>query len=269
MIECGCLQFTGKEAEIAFKNLRNRYSRDKKKVHSAQVSGTDTQSVVAAKQQTGELYSFLAWLEPYIQPRRSSTNLVVVDGKDTCSDAPDEESTDVENDRMSTRSSTPEPDPLYKSKVTGRPKYLHAKRPKPADRVGIEGSEIEFLKTIGEHLVNKDSHKEVRDEESLFGDLIASQLRKMPDHDRLVTKMEINNLIYSRLMKASSQEAIDNTGYAATRYPEVANRVYSERQSITPQGAANPLRLLSDLGNAENTHTFPPGYFFEQRHERF
>ena len=129
--------------------------------------------------------------------------------------------------------------------------------PNQQDRVGIEGSEIEFLKTIGQHLVNKDTHKEVRDEESLFGDLIASQLRKMSDHDRLVTKMEINNLIYSRLMNSSSQEAINNTGYAATRYPEVANRVYSERQSITPQGAAHPLRLLSDLGNPENTQTFP------------
>ena len=189
----------------------------------------------------------------------------MVEGKD--SDAQDEESTDIDFDRMSTRSSTPEPDPLYKSKVTGRPKYLHTKRPKPADRVGIEGSEIEFLKTIGQHLVNKDTHKEVRDEESLFGDLIASQLRKMSDHDRLVTKMEINNLIYSRLMNASSQEAINNSGYAATRYPEVANRVYSERQSITPQGAAHPLRLLSDLGNPENTQTFRRGYFFEQRHE--
>ena len=228
------------------------------------MSGTDTQSVVDAKQQTSELYSFLAWLEPYIQPRRSSTNLVVVEAKD--SDVQDEEVIDVEVDGMSTRSSTPESDPLYKSKVTGRPKYLHTKRPKPADRAGIEGSEIEFLKTIGQHLVTKDQ-KEVKDEESLFGDLIASQLRKMSDHDRLVTKMEINNLIYGRLMKASSREASDNTGYAATRYHETANRVYSERQSITPQGAPHPLRLLSDLGNVENTQTFPRGYFFEQRHE--
>ena len=108
--------FIGKEAENAFKNLRNRYSRDRKKVHNAQVSGTDTQSVVDAKQQTSELYSFLAWLEPYIQPRRSNTNLVVVEAKD--SDAQDEESTDVENDRMSTRSGTPEPDPLHKGQST-------------------------------------------------------------------------------------------------------------------------------------------------------
>ena len=105
----------------------------------------------------------------------------MVEAKD--SDAQDEEVIGVEVDGMSTRSSTPEPDPLYKSKVTSRPKYLHTKRPKPADHAGIEGSEIEFLKTIGQHLVNKDIQKEVNDEESLFGDLIASQLRKMSDHD--------------------------------------------------------------------------------------
>lgn len=189
----------------------------------------------------------------------------MVEAKD--SDAQDDEVIDVEVDSMSTRSSTPEPDPLYKSKVTGRAKYLHTKHPKPADCVVIEGLEIEFLKSIGQHLVNKDSQKELRDEESLFGDLIASQLHKMSDHNRLVTKMEINNLIYSRLKKASSQEAGDNTGYPATKYPEVANRVYSERQSITPRGAPHPLRLLSDPGNAENSQAFPRGYFFEQCHE--
>ena len=107
------------------------------------MSGIDTQSVVDAKEQTGDLCSFLAWLEPYIKPRRSSTNLVLVEPKD--SDAQHDDVIDVEVDSMSTSSSTPDPDPLYKSKVTGRPKYLHNKRPKPADRVGIEGSEIEFL----------------------------------------------------------------------------------------------------------------------------
>ena len=53
---------------------------------------------------------------------------------------------------------------------------------------------------------------------------------------------------YSRLMKASSQEASDNTGYAATRYPEVANNVHSEKQSITPQEAPHPLSCYLILG---------------------
>jgi len=92
---------------------------------------------------------------------------------------------------MSTRSSTPEPDPLYKSKVTGRPKYLHTKRPKPADHVGIEGWEIEFLKTIGQHLVSKDSHKEVRDEESLFEDLSANETGTVKQNNQSDLKVQL------------------------------------------------------------------------------
>ena len=55
---------------------------------------------------------------------------------------------DAEVDSLSMSSSIPDPDPLYKSKVTGRPKQLQTKRPKPADHVGIEGSEMEFLKLL-------------------------------------------------------------------------------------------------------------------------
>ena len=39
----------GKDAENSFKNLRNRYSRDKKKIKAAKVSGTDTDSVTEVK----------------------------------------------------------------------------------------------------------------------------------------------------------------------------------------------------------------------------
>ena len=63
---------------------------------------------------------FHAWLEPYTKPRKSNTNFVVVEAKD--SDAQDEKVIDAEVDSLSMSSSIPDPDPLYKSKVTGRPK---------------------------------------------------------------------------------------------------------------------------------------------------
>jgi len=44
----------------------------------------------------------------------------VVEAKD--SDAQDEKVVDAEVDSLSMSSSIPDPDPLYKSKVTGRPK---------------------------------------------------------------------------------------------------------------------------------------------------
>lgn len=47
------------------------------RMRKPEVSGTDTQSVVDDNTDTNETYWFLAWFEPYIQPRRSTTNLVV------------------------------------------------------------------------------------------------------------------------------------------------------------------------------------------------
>ena len=181
----------------------------------------------------------------------------------------------VELDSRSTRSSTPDPkfepvsvttDPLPRSKVTGRPKYMHCKRPRVTKGITV-GSDLEFLKTIGHHLVNKDNQRKVKNEESLFGELISSQLRKLPNQERLTIKMEINNIIFTRLLKNSSQDGT-NSGYVAARYPETANRAYPERHKITPPYPHYHLRLVSELGNGDRAETFPPGYFFQQhRHD--
>ena len=55
---------------MGVKNLQER-------MRKPEVSGTDTQSVVDDNTDTNETYWFLVWFEPYIQPRRSTTNLVV------------------------------------------------------------------------------------------------------------------------------------------------------------------------------------------------
>lgn len=56
---------------------------------------------------------------------------------------------------------------------------MHAKRPR-VNNEAIEGAEMDFLKSIGNHLVSRDSQREQKDEERLFGELVAAQLRKMP-----------------------------------------------------------------------------------------
>lgn len=169
----------------------------------------------------------------------------------------------ISDDSCSNRSSTPDhslsdkSNPLNKSKVTGPPKYHHTKHPKKTK--GIEVAEMDIIKSTGQHLVNKG---EVKDEESLFGELIASQVRKMPDKDRSTTKMEINNVIFNCLLKSSSPEG-QTVGYATARYPETANVEYSERQNMAPPPPQHSFRLLSELGNVESAQTFPPGYFFQ------
>ena len=255
------LDFVGKDAENAFKNLRNRYSRDKKKVQSAKVSGTDTQSVTDAKSETSDLYSFLAWLDPYVQPRQSATNLVQVE------DVSDEANDVLDIGDNPNRSKTPDPscesdssESLFKSKVTGR-----VKRPRAKDDF-IDSAELELIKSIGNRLAHTEKQKD-KDEESLFGDLIASQLRKMPNQaERLIAKMEMNNIVYTHLLKSSSQEG-QHIGYVDPRYCGSANSEYHDRQNTAAPQPQHPLRL-TELGNAQNPQAFSPGYFFQQhRHE--
>ena len=59
----------GTEARDLFKNLRNRYSRDKKRIKCQKVGGKESQEVKEAEQQSSELFKFLRGLDPYIQPR--------------------------------------------------------------------------------------------------------------------------------------------------------------------------------------------------------
>ncbi|KAK3750224.1 hypothetical protein QZH41_015571, partial [Actinostola sp. cb2023] len=64
----------GEEAKVLFQNLRSRYSRDKKRIKSKQVSGTSTDEVEIAKKEASEMFVYLTWLDEYVQPRRSKSN---------------------------------------------------------------------------------------------------------------------------------------------------------------------------------------------------
>ena len=70
---------TGDDAKSLFTNLRNKYSRDKKKIESKKVSGAGAEEVKEAVKETSEIFPFLQWLEPYIQPRRTVSNFVDAD----------------------------------------------------------------------------------------------------------------------------------------------------------------------------------------------
>ena len=124
--------FVGKEAETAFRNLRNGYSQDKKEVRNATVSGTGTDSVTDAKRETSELFLYLEWLEPYIQPRSSTSNLVMVnDDSDLTADSTDK---DDNCDRSSNSA-----------------------------ELAVDSAELEFLQTIGDRLKEKPTQPQ-RDE---------------------------------------------------------------------------------------------------------
>ena len=178
----------GKDAENSFKNLRNRYSRDKKKIKAAKVSGADTDSVTEVKNESSEMYSFPSWLDQYVQPRSSASNLVEMDDS--------AETDDISDETIGDNSDTD-----VKSRVTGR--VQNTKRARSLLKENpVDKAEIEIMKKIGERLEQKG--KSEVDEDSLFGQLIVSQPKKIPSEKRTVTKMEINNVIYSHLLKSNA-----------------------------------------------------------------
>lgn len=203
----------GKDAEKAFKNLRNRYSRDKKKLQGAKVSGTDTKSVNEVKSETSDMFAYLAWLDDYIKPRRSSSNMVA-SASDECSNIDEDEDTDHKTDVSLDSDCISEPAAI-KSKTTGRTKNI-----KRSKREDFESAGIELIKSIGNKIDQKKETEKDKDEETIFSELIGTQLKKMPMHDRLMAKMEINQTMYKFMMKNASEYSCPNfEGPIATMPP--------------------------------------------------
>lgn len=199
-----------------------------------------------AKRETSELFLYLEWLEPYIQPRSSTSNLVVInDDSYLTADSTDK---DDECDRSS-NSPVADNKVIFKSQVTGRTKYTKRTRAKD----DVDSAELEFLQTIGDKLKKKPTQPQ-RDEESIFGDLIASQLRQLPYHERVMAKMEISNVVYSRFLRKNST----NTGY----FPgHKVSQVYSQTNVREPTPPSTPSFALTEMQSGDN-QVFPQGYFF-------
>ena len=61
-----------------FTNLQTRYSRHQKKLIQAKVSGSGSDGVSKVKDEAGDLFPYLAWLNPFSKPRKTSSNFITV-----------------------------------------------------------------------------------------------------------------------------------------------------------------------------------------------
>ena len=245
-----CMLFVGKDAENAFRNLRNRYSRDKKKINRSKVSGSGADAVKTAKKEASELFSFLKWLDPYVQQRNSSSNLILVQNdSDVLNETSDADELESNNSAISTDGEKQE---VVKSSVTGQAKYLKRK-----NKEDIDKAELEFMKTIGDRLERKDKKAE-RDEESIFGELIASQLHTLPQQERIMAKMELSNAMYSHILKSNRNPT--------NIFPsESTTGQMSQEPTQHPSHTAHvPSLGLTEMQTVNNPSTFYPGYFFHQ-----
>lgn len=146
--------------------------------------------------------------------------------------------------------------------------------------MGAANDELKVLQEIGSSLVAcvKEKHKtNERDEDTLFGELIALQLRKMGSHDKIMIKMKISQLMYDHQMRASTAlrgnwerstspvaPILQGGNLLSGSLNASSDFLHSGESSTTTIGAPGVPRSSSP--DPENQRRiFPPGHFFQQQ----
>ena len=105
----------------------------------------------------------------------------------------------------------------------------------------------------------KKLQQQQKDEESMFCELIATQLRQLPRQQRTVAMMEINSIVYNHLLRnmhvnnfVASESPLGHQSHAST----------FTQAPVNPQPHL-PTEINQMTGNSEQTF-FKPGHFFRQ-----
>ena len=113
---------------------------------------------------------------------------------------------------------------------------------------------MSLMKSLEESMKRRAvSYPAQQDGDALFAQLLASQLKQLPAHQKIMVKMEINSIICRSLLSSSSH------GLATHETPHcnMPTNHGNTASGITNQG----VRLYP--GNEEGGPQYPPGYFFQ------
>ena len=173
----------------------------------AKRSGAGKKDIEHFQKQLDE-YSFLFWLNPFIRLRgNTKTNLPTEDSTPDSSD--DESDLRMEEDDLSESDSVVVKAENMLSKVKEKDATLPKKQPASDQRPQIqkqqkrkstmrlnnseETTENDVLQAIQKRLT---TNTKVRDEDDIFGEMVAAELRSLPKRLRHRLKHDINNSIF-------------------------------------------------------------------------
>ena len=266
----------GTEARDLFKNLRNRYSRDKKRIKGQNVSGKGSQEVKEAEEQSSELFKYLRWLDPYIQPRKSKSNLHASSGSQDHSnddsegldnvdseahlrcETPSSEISSQDFETSGTASSTQRKEyDNMKSETTGQPKYR--KRKSIVDK-NVDKAELELMQSLSTRLTSRSEERKEKDEDDLFCELLATQLRQLNPRDKLLIKMQINTAIYNQLMKPPMSASLCHEQTANSFSKEIGGHLtplQPTKQFHDTTRVPSPIQKQFHIPNAEEIEARP------------
>ena len=79
---------------------------------------------------------------------------------------------------------------------------------------------MQVLQSIGNALGQKQT-PDFKDEDELFGALIASQMRQIAPERKVVAKMQISNIVYQEMLAPFNSMPLSYTGVGASwKYPQ-------------------------------------------------
>ncbi|XP_068732649.1 uncharacterized protein [Montipora capricornis] len=201
---------TKDDAQTYFRNMRNKYSREKKKLGKAKVSGAGQDDVTEVKKDLSGMYPYLQWLEPYIVERKTKSNFGGFAADSECCEISD---SDNESSASMSRSITPDGG---LSSDASQPELVQSSMPKAQKaswkfhkqtneskkkKSGCEEAELELIQSLGASIAKQGQVVEKeKDEDDIFGTLIASQLRQLPPDKKIWVKMQISNMVYEQMM---------------------------------------------------------------------
>ena len=205
-------------------------------------------------------YAFLDWLKPFIRLRQNTaTNIIESDeslseddnriqekvvkpDSDVDSDFSDKESVKSFASSVKSFASTSQAGQTRPRKEKGVKKLAPSKVPASKSfKSSIDETETECLKVITERLVSNSNNQKIeKNEDDLFGEMVAAELKALPKRIKFRLKHEINNAIYK--FQAMNMES-EMMSYIQ---PTFNSNSYNGHSGIptditTPPGSANAI----------------------------
>lgn len=194
------------------------------------VSESGSEGVTKVKEEVDDMFPFLAWLDPFYRPRKTSSNLSIsVESESEVEDPSCDDDTSTDDVNTPEKAGTSMASTLVSDTANNfRPakKALLHSTPKAKRKINpdVSNAEVEVLQSIGAALGQRKSSETSRDEEDIFGAQVASLLRQLPPEKKVMVQMQVSNILYQEVL-SSLPTASGPTSGTANPFPHNTQQI--------------------------------------------
>ena len=181
------INLSGEDAKYCFGKIKRRYLAKRLELKKVDKSGTSS-SVVEKAIKDLNASSFLFWIDEYLKPRQTKSN--VKDIKNEMS-ADEEENSEAAKNTHSFQEFNDQS--FNEEKITGATQKwksaLQSEKPKRAKNSTLEEKHLLVLNRIDKELKQESETKETQDEEYFYGQIVTNSIRKLGDMEKCMMKL--------------------------------------------------------------------------------